>query len=592
MTPPLARVLGWLVPRARGMVFGVALQVLTLGAGVALMATSAWLIARAAQRPSIAALQVAIVGVRFFGISRGAARYLERLVTHGTTLRLVSEVRLRVFRALAPLAPARLAEHRTGDLLARLVGDVDTVDHVYLRVLAPMAAAVSVLAGVSLLLLAFDPRLAWVAILGWFAAGVVAPLAARAIARGAGRDLVSRRADLQARAVDGVQGVAELVAFGADERYVAAVAHTVDAVAAAERRAARSSAVGTALGVAAVDATTIAVLAACVPLVGEGAVGAVNLAVITLTTIAAFEALTGLPAAWQGLDATAAAATRLCAVLDEAPAVVPARASVALPPSPAIEVRRLRFTYPGASSRAIDDLSFRLEPGRMVAVVGPSGAGKSTIAHLLLRFWDVPPGSVFIGHVDVRHADPDGVRRLFGYAGQSAHVFTGTIRENLLVGRASATTGDLDRATAAAHFGPVVAACPAGYDTWVGEQGYALSGGERQRLALARAFLADTPYLLLDEPTAHLDPETERNVLDSICASASKRGVLLITHRLAGLARADEIIVLRAGAVVERGTFHELVAHDGVFRRMIDLQRSIGVVEGGPTEPKPGGVRQ
>jgi ABC-type multidrug transport system fused ATPase/permease subunit len=320
-------------------------------------------------------------------------------------------------------------------------------------------------------------------------------------------------------------------------------------------------------------------------LVGLGLADAVTVAVVTLATLAAFEALAGLPAAWQGLDATTASATRLCEVFDEAPAVEATGSPAPMPVSIEIEARHLRFVYPGAAAPAIDDLSFTLHPGRLVAVVGPSGAGKSTLAHLLLRFWDVPAGSLLVGGQDVRRLDPDRVRRLFGFAGQRAHVFTGTIRDNLLVGRADADQDDLDRAVAAARFDEVVSSCPSRYDTWVGEQGHALSGGERQRLALARALLADAPYLLLDEPTANLDAETERNVLESIRAWASTRGVLLITHRLAGLSIADEILVLTAGTVVERGTFAGLMSNDGMFRRMVLLQRSAGVLDGADIEP-------
>jgi ABC-type transport system involved in cytochrome bd biosynthesis fused ATPase/permease subunit len=432
------------------------------------------------------------------------------------------------------------------------------------------------------LLGAIHPRVAVLAALAWVAAGVCAPLVARRLARGAGTGVVAGRAEMHALAVDGVQGLADLAALGADARHAAAMADAARRVAAHERRAARGTATGAAIGGLTVDLAAIGVLALCVPLVGAGHVQGVVLAVAVLATIASFEALAGLPAAWQGLDASGAAAARLWDVLDDTPAVVSPATPAPLPAARDLEVRRLEFTYPGAISRAVCDLSFRLEPGRMVAIVGPSGAGKSTVAHLLLRFWEVPRGSVFVGGRDVRDHDPDDVRRLFGFAGQRAHLFTGTVRDNLLVGRPGASAADLDRALGRAHLGAAIDACPDRLDTWIGERGHALSGGERQRLGLARALLAETPFLLLDEPTANVDPETEHALMGEIRACAVRRGVLLITHRLVGLDRADEIIVLREGIVVERGSFGELVARGGLFRRMLDLQRSAAIVD---TEP-------
>lgn len=611
MTADLRRLVVVASPWWRRMALGVGLQWATIAASVGLMATSAWLISTAGLHPSIAAVQVAVVGVRFFGISRGVLRYLERLVSHDVTLRLLATLRVHAFERLVPLAPARLVHARRGDLVGRLVGDIETLDQFYLRVAGPALAALAVAASMVLLLVPFGVGLAVAAGAGLAGGGIVAPWVAWRLGRHHAADVVRYRARLEAQVVDTVQGLADLTAFGRVGDHLDRLRATGADAASAEVKGTRSAAAGGALSALAADLSVVALLALAIPLVGRGELQGVHLAVVALATLAAFEAVVLLPAALQQLGASREAARRVFAILDAAPAVAPPpkfdrdEFQFLQPsgvPTPSgdealaaasrrgaaghgpvagrrLSIRHLTFAYADGERPVLEDVSLDVAPGRLVAVVGPSGAGKSTLAHLLLRFWDVADGTVFLDEIDVRRLDPDAVRAQFAFAGQRADLLTGTLAENLRLARPGAPDEVLVAALTRVGLGAWLAALPAGLATWVGEQGQALSGGERQRVALARAFLRPAPLLLLDEPTAHVDAVMEQALLREIRRHATARCGLIITHRLSGLDIADEILVLVAGRVVERGDFAGLVRAHGWFRRLLDRQRAARVID-------------
>lgn len=582
----LARLWRLVVAEGARVPLALALQVATLATGIALMATSAWLVSKAALRPSIADLSVAIVGVRAFGISRGLFRYLERLLAHDVTLRLLTRLRTRVYRALVPLAPARLVDARGGDVLGTLVADVDTLEHAYVRVFGPTVAAAATAGFVALLFWPRGPALAFLAVGGLAGAGVAAPwLASRIGAAAAGR-VVALEARLSAGLVDLVQGLADLAAFGRDRSEAARLARLGNEVARAEARAARGAATGGALAGLAADLTVAGLIAAAATATVEGTLDGVQIAVVALAALASFEAVALLPAAWQALGGTREAARRVFDRLDAPPAVDEPLDPAPPPVETSVAVVRLTFTYPGAERPALDDVSLAVESGRAVAIVGPSGSGKTTLVNLLLRFWDAPTGSVRMGGVDVGRLASRDVRDRFAVLGQPVHLFTGTVRDNLCLARPAASDADLWDALEAACLDDVVRALPDGLDTWLGEQGLALSGGERQRLALARAYLKDAPILVLDEPTAHLDLVTEREVMRRLRErvrrsgspvpgdrAAAGRGLLLITHRLVGLDWMDEIVVLDEGRAVERGCWSDLVGGGGLFERLWAAQQ-------------------
>jgi ATP-binding cassette subfamily C protein CydC len=588
----LGRLLALAAPERSRVGLAILLQVLTVLAGVGLMGTSAWLISKAALHPSIAALQVAIVGVRFFGISRGIFRYLERLVSHDVTLRLLARLRVRVYRALEPLAPTRLVGLRSGDVLGRVLEDVETLETLYVRLLGPSLSALVIAAVMGAVLLPFGTAVAATALLGFVVAGLVVPGLAARLGRQAGRRLVEMRAELGALVTDGVQGVGEILAFGDEERHAARVAARGRALVADQGRLAGISALGGALVGLVADLSVVGVLVLAIAAVHEGDLDGVDLAVVALLTLVVFEGVAALPAAWQGLGATGAAARRLFEVLDTPPAVeepgprrepgetTPRRGGheEPVPGAPLLEVRGLSFTYPGATRPALDGIDLRLAAGQRLALVGASGSGKSTLAHLILRFWDVPDGSLWLEGRDVRSLPSDTVRGAVAFSAQRTHLFSGTLRDNLLLGSPEARDDEIAHVVEAAQLATLVSRLPHGLDTWIGEQGLQLSGGERQRLALGRALLKRAPLLLLDEPTAHLDAVTERRVLEAIVRAGEGRTTLLITHRLVGLGPFDEVLVLERGRVVERGSARDLASRGGRFARMLALQRASGAL--------------
>ena len=556
----------------------VLLGALTIGSNVALMGTSAWLISTAALHPSIADLEVAIVGVRFFGISRGVFRYTERLVSHNVTFRLLSRLRVWFYERLEPLAPARLMDFRAGDLLARVIGDVEMLENFYVRVVAPPMVAVLTALGVSIFLASIYPPLA-AALVGFFLAlGLILPLLSRLLSRGPGKALVSLRSDLHTQLVDGIQGLPDLLAFGRGADRLKLISETGDAYGLAQHHMARISGLQSALTVLLTNLGMWTVLYLTIPLVANGRLAGVMLATLALLTLASFEAVTPLPQAAQMWESVRTAAGRLFEIVDAKPAVsdqlsVPSDRSRIT--SYDLRITDLTFSYPAQTAPALQHISFNLQPGKSLAVVGPSGAGKSTLVSLLLRFWEYDSGDILLGGESLHSLEQDWVRERLAVVSQGSYFFNTSVRENLRLARPSASQEEIELAAKNAQIHEFILGLPKGYDTFIGEQGLRLSGGERQRLAIARALLKDAPILILDEPTANLDPLTEKQVLETLFGLMKRKTTLLITHRLVGLENVDEILVIDRGEIVERGNQTMLLAREGLFRRLWELQNRI-----------------
>ena len=571
------RLLRLLAPFRAEVALAALLGVATVGAGVGLMSTSSWLISAAALHPLEATLAVAIVGVRFFGLSRGVFRYLERYVSHRVTFRLLTRLRVWAYNAIEPLAPAQLQALRSGDTLTRMVADVETLQHLYVRVIAPPAVALLTSAGLFVVLASFDLRLAIVAVGTLLLCGVAIPLVTRALAHEPERRAAALRGELTAATVDATQGIAELLAFGQDERQQRRIAELTDALTHEQRRVARVTGLSAALLSLGTNAAALLTLLVAIPLVTAGKIEGVWLATLALAVTAAFEAIAPLPEAGRHLESASAAGERLFALTDAAPAAEPATPGalpeLAAPADTTLAVEHVSFRYAPDEPLALDDVSLTLRPGELVAIVGPSGAGKSTLAALLERFGDPERGRITLGGVDVRALAAEDVRGQLSVVAQRTHLFNTSVRRNLLIARPDATEEQMIAAARRAQAHEMILALPQGYDTEIGEQGARLSGGERQRLAIARALLRDAPILILDEPTAHLDTASERAVLAALTELMRDRATLLITHRLVGLSAAREIIVLRGGQVAERGTEEELLARDGLYRSLRETQR-------------------
>lgn len=571
------RLLQLAAPYKGWMALSVLLGALTIGSSIGLMSTSAWIIATAALRPSVADLAVAIVGVRFFGIARGVFRYLERLVSHYVNFSLLARLRVWFYTALEPLAPARLLMIRSGDLLGRIVGDIETLQNFFIRVIAPPLTALIVAVVIAIFFAAFDPSIAAAVLAVMLLVGAGLPLLAQAISRTAGRQALSLRSELNAALVDGVQGSADLIALGQQADQSARVAALSGAYARVQARLAAIGSAHAALGTLFTHLAMWVVLIIAIPLVRAGSLTGVDLGVLALATLASFEGVLALPTAFQYLDQNLQAAQRLLEIVDAAPATIEPPRPVA-PPVGAVTLRvdRLSFRYDAGEPLALEDVSFEVKPGQRLAVVGPSGAGKSTLVNALLRFWDYEQGRIAVNRTDLRAMDPADARRLFGVVSQHTHLFNAAIRENLRLARPNATDAEIERAAQQAQIHDFIESLPHGYATPVGEQGLKLSGGERQRLAIARALLKDAPIVIFDEATANLDPITERELWQAVEPLFADRVVMIITHRLVGLERADEIIVLNHGRVIERGTHAALLQRDGVYRRMWLRQQVLG----------------
>ncbi len=545
------------------------------GCGVALLAASGFLLARASQHPNIVAISVAVVLVRTLSVGRGLLRYLERLFSHDVAFRVLADVRVAIYRRLERLAPAGLAAFRSGDMLTRLISDVDATQDLFIRGIAPPLTAALVGAGATTAVLLILAPAAGVLAIGLLAAGVLVPLVTAASARRAARRAAPARGELGAAVTDLLSGAAELHAFGAVENGLARVRVADAELTRLARRSASASGLGTGLAAAVSGLTLWGVLLLGVAATGSGSLGRVPLAVITLTALGAFEAVTALPAAALQLGQARVAADRIANVLDAPDPVRYPDRPFPPPGRPTeISIRGASVRYSPHAPRAVRDIDLDLGPGRRVALVGATGAGKSTVAAVLFRFVDLSTGTVLLNGRDLAGYDPDDVRAVISGCAQDPHIFDATIRDNLRLARPQASEAELATAAAGARLLDWIISLPQGWDTPVGTHGAALSGGQRQRLALARALLADPALLILDEPTAHLDPENRRALTADLLAATAGRATLLITHDLDGLDQVDEIVVLDHGRVAERGPHHQLIRSGGVYQRLWEARTS------------------
>lgn len=571
------RLLAFLRPFWGWVVLSVILSAATVFAGIGLLGTSADLIARAALQPGIAALQVSIVGVRFFGISRAILRYLERLVSHSVNFRLLAQLRVWFYKRLEPLSPARLQDYRSGDVLQRAIGDIETLENFYVRVLAPPLSAILVTAGMGWFVGQVDWRLGFVLAGGLLAGGAGISLLAFWIGQKAGAVYVQYKAQLNSEMVSVIQGITDLIAYSQELIVKQRVEHLLEVTSRSQRRLVLGNGLVNGLMVALTNLTLVLVLWFAIPLVEGGALEGYRLAVLAVLTLASFEAVNSLPQAAQLLRGNVESATRLFELSDQTPAVVEPVQSVKVPESqtPHLSINHLTFRYADRSMPTLNDVSLSLTPPKKIAIVGESGAGKSTIIQLLLRYWEYEKGEILLNGVNYKNLDSRDIRRFFGVVSATPYLFSATLRQNLLIARPDADEQQLLRIIERVGLKNWLDSLPNGLDTWVGEHGQLMSGGERQRLAAGRAFLSNAPFICLDEPTTGLDSLSELQLMRTLFNLFRDRGVLWVTHRLIDMEQMDEIIVLQAGQVVERGKHNRLLAAGGIYAGLWQAQQRI-----------------
>ncbi|WP_462322039.1 amino acid ABC transporter ATP-binding/permease protein [Halochromatium sp.] len=587
------------------MLGGFAVALVTLLANVTLMAISGWFIT------AMAVAGAAGVAMNYFtpaaiirgsAIGRTAGRYFERLITHEATLRQLAGLRVWFYRHLEPLAPARLMEYHSADLLTRIRADIDALDNLYVRVMVPVLVAITAGTAFFVFTALFDLGLALLLLGMLMIAGVLLPWWGHRLGKEPGRRIVEIQAELRQAGIDGTQGLSELLIYGAADSHARRLDALSRALVVEQERMSQLTGIAQAATGLTANLTLWGMLWLGIPLVHDGSLAPPQLAMLALFSLATFEAVAPLPMAFQQLESTLTAARRLFAIVDTEPAVPEPTGPAPQPKDSGLVINGLRFRYPnkgasgvdgssedfssagsetgrslspGAGDDAgagpstglgstderltLDGIDLELPPGRRVAIVGATGSGKTTLFNLLLRFWAPESGTIQLGGVPLEQFPGEDLRSRIALVSQHTHLFDTSIRENLLIAAPDAPQSLLEQACETAQIHSFITELPEGYDTWVGETGVRLSGGQARRIAIARALLRDAPILLLDEPTEGLDAVTERALMEAVQRLMAGRTVLMITHRPVALAQMDEILVLDQGRVIERGRHAELI---------------------------------
>lgn len=564
----------------------VLLGCVMVASGMTLLGMAAYLVVAASVASLWVLLSLPIFLVRLLAVARPLARYAERCLSHDLALRLLARWRTRVYACLEPLAPALLLTYRSGDVLTRLVVDIDELQTIYLRVISPLVVALLIAGLLFTVLSFFCLPLACFALAGLVLASFVVPLLTWWLARDIGVAHVQVRAEQQAALVDGIQGLPDLLACDQSQLYLQKIAAYDRRLGNLQRRLAWISGLQEVLQTLLRQETLWCVLILALPLIGNGTIDGIYLGALALFTLVGFETAQPLGQVGQFLDHALSAGHRLFTLLDARPTVVNPHAPLALPPADvgyALAFEKVGFAY-DALKPVLKEIDICVRAGSRIALVGSSGAGKSTLLRLALRCWDATTGQITLNGVDISCYTLNDLRSLFGVVTQDTYLFNTTLRNNLLLARTGCSDEQLLHTLELARLGEFVRQLPAGLDTQLGEYGLRLSGGERQRLAIARVLLKDAPMLLLDEVTANLDPHTEQDVLQALHTLMYNRTTLLVTHRLVLMEEMDEIIVLEDGMIQERGTHAQLLACHGRYARLYAIQQSVLTFVSGSSE--------
>jgi thiol reductant ABC exporter CydC subunit len=579
------RLLRLSLPYSGQMLLAIILGIGTVAAGAGLLSTSAYLIARAALQPSIADLQVAIVAVRAFGLARGGLRYVERLTTHSAAFHTLSRLRLWFYDRLEPLVPAALSQVHSGDLLARITDDIETLDDFFVRALAPLGVALGSAVAGGLFMAQFDPGLGLELAGAFLLGGMIVPSITFTAGRRTGPKLIALRAQLKVVELDLLQGMPDLLLAGAVERQQVRLAELEDELATQQRRETLWRGFAEAVPALLGELTVLVFILTLTPQIRAGSLAGIMLPTLLLAAIAAFEAIAPLPDTFQRLGKQLAAARRLFDLADRPIPVRAPNAPASVPDRFDLRFNSLTFAYGSGEQPALSRVSFHLPQDASLGLVGPSGGGKSTLINLLTRFWPYTTGQIEMGGVELRTLDPTDLLACMSVISQQTDFFAGTLQENLLLAQPRASEGEIWHALEQAGLADWVAGLPSGLETLVGERGLMLSGGERQRVAIARAFLQTAPILILDEFDAHLDLSTRTALLARVKELMMNRTTLIATHRLPGWENLDQFIILEGGRITASGTHRQLLESSPWYAAAYAAQMQERILEELRTDP-------
>lgn len=551
---------GWLL-------LGIFLAYITMLANVGLLAISGWFIA------TMGLAGVAGVSTNYFtpsaliramAIIRTAGRYGERLVTHEATFRVLAGVRVWFYEQIEPLAPAGLAQYRSGDLLSRIRADIDRLDQVYLRIILPVSVALLAVMVFATILAFYHPLLALAEVVMLLLAGAVIPWLVYRLGHKTSRRMVKTSAQMRAVLVNDLQGMGELLVYGADQRHAEQLQQLSSALADQQQQLRRlNDSAQSALGLCANLGLWLVLLIA-IPLLHQQVIQPADLAMLALFALACFEAVAPMPLAFQALGETAGALTRIFALADQQPLVKEPEQPRELPETLNFRFEQVSFSYPQSTEQTLSPVAsvlqrvdFAFPAGKKLAIVGPTGFGKSTLTNLLLKFYESDSGAVWLNGEPVSRFSGEDLRRRIAVVPQQTHLFNQSVRNNLLLAKADATQEELEAVCQLALVHDTIMSFPEGYDTFTGETGVRLSGGQAKRLVIARALLKPADVLILDEPTEGLDPDNARQLIINVVAECKRRGqsLLLITHRLQQLEAFDEVLVMESGSIVQNKKF-------------------------------------
>jgi ATP-binding cassette subfamily C protein CydC len=544
-------------PYSAWLLGGIVLSLITSLAAIVLLTLSGWFISASA----LAGLMVVdgqvlafnfmlpAAQIRALAITRTLGRYGERLVTHEATFRVLAELRSWFFQHLIPLVPGRLALLRSGDLLSRMTADIDALDALYLRLVAPLTVAIIGGVAVTVFLAAYAPVISLTNGLFLLAAGVVVPWLFNRLGREGAERITVLMANYRIRQVDTLQGLADLMANQAYERFSAFLSRFSERLIHTQRQNNRLTAISSALTFLLAQLSVLVALVLAAVLFANGVLAGPEVALVVFCVLVAFELVTPLAMAMQMLAKTLTAAGRIRQVAEMTPTIQQPVQALSLPEEFALQVSGVSFRYSEQQDWVLKDLNLMIPQGYKIAIVGASGSGKTTLLHLLMRYYDPELGQVSLGGQSLISVGSDPLMSCFGVLSQRTQLFAASIKENLLLAKPTATDLELAAAIKATGLEKFISYLPEGLETWVGESGVKVSGGEARRIALARLYLKDAPILILDEPTEGLDAETERDVLQALSHFSVHKTVIMVTHREAGLGWVDEVYRMEGGVL-------------------------------------------